>query len=72
MISYKKLLSHKGLIKLKKKVLFLENNTNSDNLANVSNETNKRNCIQSVQVRKIPHFGRVTSKQIHANYECLT
>lgn len=58
--------------KTQKKVLFLENNTNSDNLANVSNETNKRNCIQSVQVRKIPHFGRVTSKQIHANYEFLT
>lgn len=53
MISYKKLLSPKGLIKLKKKTLFLENNTNSDNLANVSNETNKRNCIRSVQVKKM-------------------
>lgn len=53
MISYKKLFSPKGLIKLKKKTLFLENNTNSDNLANVSNETKKRNCIRSVQVKKI-------------------
>lgn len=37
----------------KKPILFLENKTNSDNLANASNETNKRNCIRSVQARKM-------------------
>lgn len=51
MISYKNLLSPKGLIKLKN-ILFLENNTNTDDLANVNHEMNNRNYIWSVQVKK--------------------